>query len=178
MVRFLSALLAAAAIAVVSHASAYAQDTATSSGSMTVTANIPGDIHAGGYFSKKIVLPASGDVVITVKQTSGICLAGGIPAVQKGRGSSGGTLFAKVYQGPESYGPSDETGECMHTLTVAPKSAGEATVLVSNFSGQTIDVSMTITGASEPAASTTAAATTANGETLPGAPATGRAVAR
>lgn len=163
------------------HRTAAAMDMATG-GMMTVNANVPGDLHAGGHFSKWINLPASGDVTIKIKQTSGICLSGGIPSVQKGRMTSGGTLYAIVRQGAEVYGPSDETGACMHMLVVAPKMAGAASIEVSNYSGQNVDIEMTVSGAAAGdtmmAAASTGAAASGADASLPKVPNTGRAVAR
>ena len=179
------AVLALVLFSGVAHTTASAADMA-GGGMMTVTANVPGDLHAGGHFMKSIMLPASGDVTIKIKQTSGLCLAGGIPQVQKGHMTSGGTLYAIVRQGAEVYGPSDETGECMHMLVVAPKMAGAASIEVSNYSAQNIDIEMTISGAA--ASETTMAAdsmgapmmTTAASKdaSLPKVPNTGRAAAR
>jgi len=170
MARFCTALVIAASLAILGSSMAAAQDAAANSGPMTVTSTLNGDINAGGHFTKEIILPASGDVVVTVKQTSGTCLSGRSPVVKKGRPSTGGTMYAEVYQGPEHYGPSDESGTCMHALTFAPKASGSATVQVSNYSSQSVGIEMTITGASEPVETEVVE----NGEVLPKVPDTGR----
>lgn len=180
MHRLAFALFAAIALLAASHVGAAAQEAAAGSGAMSATADIPGDIHAGGHFDKLLVLPASGDVVVTLTQNGGTCLSGRTDDLSGITSSSGGVLYAQVIEHfhSELHGPSEEIGLCKHQLTFAPKRAGNATLRVSNYSAQSISVSMTITGASEPTSSTMTEATNASGETLPGAPATGRAIAR
>ncbi|MEO8082931.1 MAG: hypothetical protein ABI780_03855, partial [Ardenticatenales bacterium] len=184
MSKFTLALVALVAFVGFGHTTVSAEEMATS-GPMMVSATVPGDLMAGGHFSKWIVLPASGDVTIKIKQTSGTCLAGGIPSVQKGHMTSGGTLYAIVRQGHEVYGPSDETGECMHMLVVAPKMAGPATIELSNYSAQNVDVEVSISGATAGEAMATdgammapaAAAPAMADASLPKVPNTGRATA-
>ncbi len=175
MHRLAITLFAAIALLAASHVGAAAQESAAGSGTISESAAVPGDIHAGGHFDKLIVLPASGDVVVTLTQQGGTCLSGRTDDVSGITASSGGVLYGQVIEHfhNELHGPSEEIGLCKHQLTFAPKRAGNATLRVSNYSSQTVNVSMTITGASAP----TDATATEDGVALPKVPDTGRASA-